>query len=407
MRKALCVGINSYAHCSRLYGCVNDATAVAQVLSRHGDGRVNFDVSLMCAEDFDSQVSCQSLKAAIRGLFDTEAEIAVFYFSGHGAIDAFGGYLCASDIEQPDEGVSLEYVMRCAESSNSHNNIIILDSCHSGAAGSPFVSGTSNNAWLKQGTTILAACGRDAYATERNGHGVFTDLLVEALEGGAMNLLGDVKRLSVLKSKQSGGDGSLNATISLSELYAMQQEVAAIPVPDAINELADDVLCELRGNGIEVSDRKYLNYYPLVQAKAWLEGHDKVESQDLLILKCYLWQAPGDRPTVENTLTRLCVNPLQDKVNSILAMAVEAQEDFNTVVVDGGNPKAGSKALLKLRGELLQLYKRQQELCAAAQSDSEKDMVNKLLNDLETISMAAHNAVNFTYIPLEQMAALQ
>lgn len=215
------------------------------------------------------------------------------------------------------------------------------------------------------------------------------------------------KRLSVLKSKQNGGDGSVNATISLSELYAMQQEVAAIPVPDAINELADDVLCELRGNGIEVSDRKYLNYYPLVQAKAWLEGHDKVESQDLLILKCYLWQAPSDRPTVENTLTRLCVNPLQDKVNSILAMAVEAQEDFNTVVIGSSNPKADSKALLKLRGELLQLYKRQQELCAAVQSDSEKDMVNKLLNDLEAISMAAHNAVNFTYIPLEQMAALQ
>ena len=187
----------------------------------------------------------------------------------------------------------------------------------------------------------------------------------------------------------------------------MQQEVAAIPVPDAINELADDVLCELRNSGIEVSDRKYLNYYPLVQAKAWLEGHDKVESQDMLILKCYLWQAPGDRPAIENTLTRLCVNPLQDKVNSILAMAVEVQEDFNTVVADGSNPKAGSKALLKLRGELLQLYKRQQELCAAAQSDSEKDMMNKLLNDLEAISMAAHNAVNFTYIPLEQMAALQ
>lgn len=185
------------------------------------------------------------------------------------------------------------------------------------------------------------------------------------------------KRLAVLKSKQNGGDGAVNATISLSELYAMQQEVAAIL------------------------------YYPLVQAKAWLEGHDKVEPQDLLILKCYLWQAPSDRPTVENTLTRLCVNPLQDKVNSILAMAVEAQEDFNTVVVDGGNPKAGSKALLKLRGELLQLYRQQQELCAAAQSDSEKGMVNKLLNDLETISMAAHNAVNFTYIPLEQMAALQ
>lgn len=192
MRKALCVGINSYIHCPELYGCVNDATAVAQALSRHGDGRINFDVSLVRAEDPSSQVRCQYLKDAILELFSTEAEIALFYFSGHGAIDAFGGYLCASDVTRPDDGVNLEYVMQCAEKSESHNNIIILDSCHSGVAGSPFVSGASNNAWLKQGTTILAACGRDAYATERNGHGVFTDLLIEALEGGAMNLLGDV-----------------------------------------------------------------------------------------------------------------------------------------------------------------------------------------------------------------------
>lgn len=215
------------------------------------------------------------------------------------------------------------------------------------------------------------------------------------------------KRLALLQNKQSGSTDAVNATITLEELYAMQQEVAAISVPESINELADDVLCELRTSGVTVSDRKYLNYYPLAQAKAWLEGHDKVESKDLLILKCYLWQQPEDRPMVEHTLTRLCVNPLQDKVNNILTMAIEAQDDFSAVTADGNNPKAGSKALLKLRGELLQLYKMQQELAATTQSDSERDMINKLLNDLESISMTAHNAVNFTYIPLEQMAALQ
>ena len=122
MRKALCVGINSYIHCPELYGCVNDATAVAQALSRHGDGRVNFDVSLVRAEDPSSQVRCQYLKDAILELFSTEAEIALFYFSGHGAIDAFGGYLCASDVTRPDDGVNLEYVMQCAEKPESHNN---------------------------------------------------------------------------------------------------------------------------------------------------------------------------------------------------------------------------------------------------------------------------------------------
>ncbi len=91
----------------------------------------------------------------------------------------------------------------------------------------------------------------------------------------------------------------------------MQQEVASILVPDVINELADDILCELRKD-MAVSDRKYLGYYPIAQAKAWLSGHDKVESCDLLALKNYLWRLPSDREKVEAVLTRLCVNPMQD-----------------------------------------------------------------------------------------------
>ena len=101
-------------------------------------------------------------------------------------------------------------------------------------------------------------------------------------------------RLAVLKNKQSGAFGQVSATITLEELIEMQREVAAIPVPDSANELADDVLCELR-KSMSVSDRKYLGYYPIAQAKAWLSGHDKVESSDLLALKDYLWRLPADR----------------------------------------------------------------------------------------------------------------
>ena len=104
-------------------------------------------------------------------------------------------------------------------------------------------------------------------------------------------------RLAVLKNKQSGAFGQVSTTITLEELIEMQHEVTAIPVPDAINELADDILCELR-KSMEVSDRKYLGYYPIAQARAWLSGHDKVESSDLLALKDYLWRLPADREKV-------------------------------------------------------------------------------------------------------------
>lgn len=215
------------------------------------------------------------------------------------------------------------------------------------------------------------------------------------------------ERLSALGKKQQCSVNSSGTEITLDELAAMQQEVSSVIVPDAINELADEILCEVRRNGISVSDRKYLNYYPIAQAKAWLEGHDKITPKDLLVLKCYLWQKPGDRPLIESVLNRLCINPLQDKVNNIRLMSLEVKNEFEGAVSDPESPKTGSKALNKLRGELIRLYRMYQELMPAAQSDSEKDMLSELLSDLESISRSAHETVSFTYAPLDQLADLQ
>ena len=79
--------------------------------------------------------------------------------------------------------------------SKAQNKIIVLDSCFSGAISNPVEM--QNYSLLHNGTTILAACGKNEYATEEQGHGVFTSLFVEALYGGAMNLLGEVSPGSI------------------------------------------------------------------------------------------------------------------------------------------------------------------------------------------------------------------
>ncbi len=221
------------------------------------------------------------------------------------------------------------------------------------------------------------------------------------------NISDRAKRLAVLRDKQTGRAGQIAAFFTLEELKEMQKEVSDIPVPDSVNELADDILCELRKNGVPVSDRKYLNYYPIAQAKAWLSGHTSVESVDLLSLKNYLWQKPGDRPTVEATLNRMCVNPMQDKVNGIRAMALEAQGEFDAARQNASKPSIGTRALQKLRGELVRLYGMQQDLANTAQSDSEGALTDGLLADLEQINRQAHEAINFTCMPLNELAAMQ
>jgi hypothetical protein len=50
---------------------------------------------------------------------------------------------------------------------------------------------------LSEGLTVLTASTKDQYATEENGRGVFTTLLVDALYGGAANLTGDITPGSV------------------------------------------------------------------------------------------------------------------------------------------------------------------------------------------------------------------
>ena len=211
------------------------------------------------------------------------------------------------------------------------------------------------------------------------------------------------KRLGVLRDKQAGRFRQIGATVTLEELSRMQEEAAGIPVPDRINELVDDVLCVLRRD-VSVSDRKYLNYYPIAQAKAWLSGHSEVQTSDLLALKNYLWNKPSEIPLVETTLTRMCLNPLQDKVNDIRAMAKEIQDELEAAAADGVETR---KAFRKYRGEMIRVYRLYLELEGKAESDSDKTMLKDLLEDLERNSRSAHEKSGFTYTRLEELVELQ
>lgn len=196
MRKALIVGIDYYKNGDSLFGCVNDAYSVKSILERHSDGTINFDVKILTCSGESEIISRPNLKTQIKELFAGDTtDTALFYFAGHGYIEATGGYLVTSDAEVGDDGVSINEILSIANNSKVRNKIIVLDSCHSG------IAGTSANdekiAELKEGVTILSASTKEQYASEENGSGIFTSLFVDALNGGASNLVGDITPGSV------------------------------------------------------------------------------------------------------------------------------------------------------------------------------------------------------------------
>jgi hypothetical protein len=197
MRKALVVGIDHYDHIGPLHGAVNDARNVHDVLERNADGSVNFSTPrLLAASDSGTAVTRLELKAAVLELFADDSDIALLYFSGHGYVeDTGGGYLCASDCQSGDDGLPLAEVMTAAHKSKAKNKVVILDSCHSGVTGS--TSRDREVTEISDGMTILTASTAEQYAVETGGAGVFTTLLVDALNGAAANLLGAVTPGSV------------------------------------------------------------------------------------------------------------------------------------------------------------------------------------------------------------------
>lgn len=198
MRKALIVGIDHYAHIGNLSGCVNDAYSVKAVLERNADGTLNFSSPQVLAGTSPAQsVRKKDLKDSVRQLFADDSEIALFYFAGHGYIEDTGGFLCASDSETGDDGLALTEVMTLANTSKASNKVIILDSCHSGVAGDSTMA--TGLAEICDGVTILTASTADQYSYETpgGGAGVFTSLFVDALNGSAANLVGDITPGSV------------------------------------------------------------------------------------------------------------------------------------------------------------------------------------------------------------------
>jgi len=197
-RKALLIGIDDYDNINCLDGCVNDAKDMSGLLARHDSGVKNFDCKLYTSSDIEP-ITRRFLREKLNELFEVSFDgHALFYFSGHGTPTEVGGYLVTQDAEEGDLGIAMNDVLTLANNSRAKSVLIILDCCFSGAIGNAVSRGNlENQATLREGVTILAASRPTQTSLEINGHGVFTQLLVGALSGGAADVRGRVSAAAV------------------------------------------------------------------------------------------------------------------------------------------------------------------------------------------------------------------
>lgn len=190
MKKALIVGLNNYPG-RELEWCNNDAIAMKELIESNGDGSPNFEVVPII-----DNCSKNNLISAIGKLFADDADIAFLYFSGHGA-DIDGGYLCTTDFSGSNYGVKMTDVLEMANKSRCKNKVIILDCCFAAKMGESIL--LNNNSVLGEGVTIIAASQSWQTSEEKRSlqHGIFTELLIQGLKGGAADIGGNITPASL------------------------------------------------------------------------------------------------------------------------------------------------------------------------------------------------------------------
>lgn len=173
-----------------------DAEAVAAVLDEPKIGGFDRVVKLLNA-------SVPQMRIAIAELFDTRAhqpdDLLLLYFSGHGELDSHNHlYLVGRETRRGPmvraTGLEASYITGCMDGARSRRQVIILDSCYSGAFGQSPKGGVPTKeifAGNGYGRHILTASealqlsweGDEALGQVENSF--FTHFLVEGLRTGA------------------------------------------------------------------------------------------------------------------------------------------------------------------------------------------------------------------------------
>ena len=190
---ALVVGINTYNHWPNLEYAAKDAAEVAAFLKQK-----DFRVLILTNQEATKQNILRQLET-IRKSVDANSRV-VFYFAGHGQTEDLPGgrergYIVPADADAYDwQGTMLpmDQLNRRIKLFKAKHVLLAFDSCYSGLGLTRSIkrhpkqdSVYINKMMHTRSIQILTAGSRSEQALEAEGHGLFTDHLLAALDGAA------------------------------------------------------------------------------------------------------------------------------------------------------------------------------------------------------------------------------
>jgi len=208
-RVALVIGNSAYQNITRLDNPRNDATLMADTLSGLGftliGGRARLDLD-KAALDTDVQAFGRQIQGA---------DVALFYYAGHGVQVSGANYLVpvgANPTREADvdfQMVDVNLALRQMQGSGTRLNMVILDACRNnpfGARGLRSADGGLAQMRAPEGTLISYATQPGSVAMDgRDGHSPYTRALAVTVKQPGLDLFQTFNQVGLAVKRETGG----------------------------------------------------------------------------------------------------------------------------------------------------------------------------------------------------------
>jgi uncharacterized caspase-like protein len=268
-RVALVIGNGKYHHMPQLANSTNDAWLIAETLQAVGF----MLVGRMAQLDLDKTAFDHAVQEFGNGIQD--AEVALFYYGGHGLQVRGSNYLApvsANPTKEADmdfQMINADFVLRQMEGAGTRLNLMLLDACRNNAfvwRGVRSAGGGLAQMQAPEGTLISYATQPGSVALDgTDGHSPYAWALASALRKPGLALFDMFNEvgLEVMKRTRGGQQPWVSSSPIMGTFYFSGASAPPPALPDSRNDAIEIAFWNaIKEAKHSAAFRDYLQAYP-------------------------------------------------------------------------------------------------------------------------------------------------
>lgn len=151
-----------------------------------------------------------------------------------------------------------------------------------------------------------------------------------------------------LRMLRTQRNASPKPILTWGEVMEAHEESKKVAVPEAVLEALARLRKDLKAEGIEPTERRFVESLKIIKATAWLDGRATADVEDLRPLEHVMWEVPEQQVTVSKVVLAIA-NPLDNEATELLQEIERLEAQLDKIEGTDEKHRKGQEIHQKLR----------------------------------------------------------